>query len=101
MAAMNAPPARPHQNGGTTRRSAGVVLDRNAVVHLVDPENLGIPAVTAELVVLAHDERLDGLGRTHFRAQAAEAAPGQIEVEVVEDLDLLARFAVSAQRDQV
>src|SRR5256885_8917278 len=81
--------------------SAGVLLDRDAVVHLVDAEDLGVAAVAAELVVLAHDQRLDRLGRAHFRAQTAEAAPRQIEVEVVENLDLLPGFAVPAERNQI
>src|SRR6185312_8154013 len=54
--------------------SVGVLLDGYAVVHLVDPEDLGVAAVRAELVVLAHDERLDGLGRAHLGALVAEAA---------------------------
>ena len=73
----------------------------DAVVHLVDAEDLRFAAVAAELVVLAHDERLDRLGRADFRAQAAEAAARQVEVEVIEDLDLLPRLAVAAERDQI
>src|SRR6185312_5221491 len=81
--------------------SVGVLLDGYAVVHLVDPEDLGVAAVRAELVVLAHDERLDGLGRAHLGAQAAEAAARQVEVEIVEDLDLLSRLAMPAERNQI
>src|SRR5256885_10835499 len=81
--------------------SAGVLLDRDAVVHLVDAHDLGVAAVAAELVVLAHDQRLDRLGRADLRAQAAEAAAGQVEIKVVEDLDLLARFAMPSECDQV
>ena len=55
--------------------SPGVLLDVDPVVHLVDPQELRIPAVTAKLVILAHDERFDRLGRAHFGTQAAEAAP--------------------------
>jgi hypothetical protein len=40
------------------RNSASIVLDRDAVLHLVDPEDLGIAAVAAQFVVLAHDQRL-------------------------------------------
>src|SRR5580765_7750958 len=81
--------------------SGGVLLDRHAVVHLIDAKDLRIPAVTAEFVILAHDERLDRFGRADLRAQAAEAAAGKIEVEVVEDLNLLPRLAVTAEGDQV
>src|SRR5688572_27060036 len=54
---------------------AGVLLDGDAVVHLVNPQDLGVPAVAAELVILAHDEGLDRLGGAHFGTQTAEAAP--------------------------
>src|SRR3954470_16316381 len=54
--------------------SARVLLDFNAVVHLVDAQNLGVAAVAPELVVLAHDQRLDRLGRTKFGAQAPKTA---------------------------
>ena len=84
----------------STEVSIEILLDGNAVVHLVDAEDLRVAAVAAELVVLAHDERLDRLGRADFRAQAAEAAARQVEVEVVEDLDLLpgSRWPPSAIR---
>src|SRR6266705_1686017 len=81
--------------------SVGVLLDLNPVVHLVDAQNLLVPAVAAQLVILAHDQRLDRLCWTDLRAQPAETAPGQVEIEVVEDLDLQTRFAVPAERDQV
>src|SRR4051812_29934535 len=81
--------------------SARVLLDRHAVVHLVDAEDLRVAAVSAELVVLAHDQRLNRLGRAHFRAQPAETAARQVEIEVVEHLDLGARLAVSAERNQI
>src|SRR5262249_7751466 len=45
--------------------------------------------------------RFDRLGGTDLRAQPAEAAPGQIEVEVVEHLDLGAGLPVAAERDEV
>src|SRR5207249_6754167 len=79
----------------------GVLLDCNAVVHLIDTQNLGFPAIASELVVLAHDQRLDRLGRADFGAQTAEAAAREIEVEVVEHLDLRPRLAVSAERDEI
>src|SRR5690348_18272684 len=78
-----------------------VLFDRNSVVHLIDAEDLRLPAVASELVVLAHDEGLDRLGRTDFGAEAAEAAARQVEVEIIEDLDLRAWLAVPAERDQV
>src|SRR5207248_7385323 len=79
----------------------GVLLDCNAVVHLIDTQNLGFPAIASELVVLAHDQRLDRLGRADFGAQTAEAAAREIEVEVVEHLDLRPRLAVFAERDEI
>src|SRR5262249_51453937 len=78
-----------------------VLLDWHAVVHLVDPEDLRIAAVTAKLVVLAHDERLNRLGRADLRAEATETAAGEIEVEVIEHLDLLPGLAVAAERDEI
>src|SRR4029453_3679662 len=81
--------------------SACVLFDRHAVVHLINPKNLRLAAVTPELVILAHDERLHRFGWTDLRAQPAEAASRQVEVEVVEDFDLLARFTVTTQRDEV
>src|ERR1700722_10536302 len=80
---------------------ARVLLDRHAVVHLVDPQDLRFTAVAAELVILAHDEGLDGLGRADLRTEAAETATRQIEVEVIQHLDLEARLAVPPERDQV
>src|SRR5262249_55755443 len=82
-------------------KSVRVLFDRDAVVHLVDAQNLRLAAVAAELVVLAHDERLDRLGRAHLGAQPAEAAARQIKVEVVEDFNLRARLAVSTECDQI
>src|SRR5262249_48874866 len=67
----------------------------------VDAQDLRLAAVAAKLVILAHDERLDRPGRTHFRAQPAEAASGQIEIEIVEDLDLLPGLAMPAERDEI
>src|SRR5262245_45526 len=65
---------RQAEAGGPKRpvseRSARVRLDRDAVVHLVDAQNLGVAAVAAELVVLAHDQRLDRLGGADLRAKA-------------------------------
>src|SRR6185295_10331095 len=81
--------------------SVRVLFDSNAVVHFVNPQNLCIPAVAPQLVILAHDERLDRLGGAHFGAQAAKTATRQVEVEVVENLDLLARLPVAAEGDQV
>src|SRR5688572_290986 len=81
--------------------SACVLLDRHSVVHLIDAQDLGVAAVTAKLVVLAHDERLDRLGWADFGAQPAEAAARQVEVEVVEHFDLQARLAVTAEGDQI
>src|SRR5665213_3939427 len=81
--------------------STRVLLDRHAVVHLVNAKNLRVAAVAAQFVVFAHDERLDGLGRAHFRAQPAEAAARQVEVEVVEDLDLGARLTMAAEGDEI
>src|SRR5262249_55923946 len=81
--------------------SARVLFDGHAVVHLVDAKDLRIPAIAAEFVILAHDQRLDWLGGTDFGAQPAEAAPRQVEIEVVEHFDLLARLAVTAERNEV
>ena len=50
----------------------GLVLDLDAVVHLVRPERLCVPAAGARFVVSAHDQRLDRLGRTDLSAQTAE-----------------------------
>src|SRR5262245_423923 len=72
-----------------------ILLDWHPVVHLVDAQDLRLPTVAAKLVILAHDERLDRLGGTHLRAQATEAAPGEVEIEIVENLDLLAGLAVA------
>src|SRR5262245_53424230 len=83
------------------KTSAGVLLDRDAVVHLVHAQNLQVARVAPELVILAHDQRFDRLCRADFRAEAAEAAPRQVEVKVVQRFDLLARFAVAAERNQV
>ena len=81
--------------------SAGVLLDFDPVVHLVDAQNLRVAAVAAQFVVLAHDEGLDRLGRADFAAQTTEAAARQVEIEVVQNLDLLSRLAVTAERDQI
>src|SRR5437773_12524663 len=78
-----------------------VLLDRDAVVHLIDPENLRFTAVAAELVVLAHDQGLDRLGGTDLGAEGAEAAAREVEIEVVEHLDLLTRLTVAAQGNKV
>src|SRR6185369_190940 len=79
----------------------GVLLDRDAVVHLIDAQDLRFTIVAAELVVLAHDQRFDRFGRTDFCAQSAEAAARQVEVEVIEHLDLRAWFAMPAERNQI
>src|SRR5439155_15900046 len=76
-------------------------LDRDAVVHLVDAKDLSFAAVAAELVIFAHDQRLDRFGRADFRTQSTEAAAGEIEVEVVEHFDLDARLAVPPEGDQI
>src|SRR5579859_4712365 len=81
--------------------SVRILFDRHAVVHLIDAKNLCFTTVTSELVVLAHDQRLDRLRRAHFRAQPAEAATREVEVEVVEDFDLRPRLAVAAERDEI
>src|SRR6478609_5569673 len=78
-----------------------VLLNWYAVVHLVHPEDLRVAAVASQLVVLAHDQRLDRLGRADFGAQPAKAAAGQVEIEVIENFDLLPRLAVAAERNQV
>src|SRR5262245_59855522 len=80
---------------GKAKNSASILFDWDPVVHLIDAEDLGFPAIAAEFVILAHDQGLNGLGGTHFRAQPAKAAARQVEVEVVQDLDLLARLAVA------
>src|SRR5256885_1214909 len=82
---------------GSTR----VLLDRDAVVHLIDAQNLGFAAVATQFVILAHNERLDRLRRTDLGAEAAKAAARQIEVEVIEDFDFLPRLAMAAERNQV
>src|SRR5512140_3216525 len=93
---MACSPGAAHHLRGTTRPSSvRIPFDRHAVVHLVEAEDLLCPAVGPELVVLAHDQRLDRLGRAGLRAQPAEAAAREVEVEVVERLQLLARFAVA------
>src|SRR6478672_8877404 len=71
------------------RKLSRVVLDGDAVIHLIDAQDLRVAAVAAQLVVFAHDQGLDRLGRADLGAQSAEAAARQIEVEVVEHLDLL------------
>src|ERR1700737_2684042 len=65
--------------------SAAVLLDFDAVVHLIDSQDLRVAAVASQLVVLAHDQGLDRLGRTDFGTQATETAAREVEVEVVED----------------
>src|SRR5712671_4904220 len=50
-----------HPPGGFRKAksiSAGVLLDRHAVVHLVDTQDLRVAAVTTQFVVLAHDQGL-------------------------------------------
>src|SRR5690242_20202043 len=59
--------------------SVRVLFDFYSVIHLIDAQNLGIAAVTSQFVVLAHDQRLDRLGRADLGAQPAEAAAGQVE----------------------
>src|ERR1051326_2484101 len=81
--------------------SVGVLLDGHPVIHLIDAQDLRVPAVAAELVVLAHDQRLDRLGRANLRAQAAEAAARQVEIEVIEHFDLGAGLAMAPKRNQV
>src|SRR4029079_3855686 len=81
--------------------SARVLLDRDPVIHLVDAHDLRIAAVGSELVVFAHDERLDRLGRTDLGAQPAEAAARQVEVKVVENFYLQTGLAVAAERNQI
>src|SRR5436305_1173290 len=81
--------------------SVGVLLDRDPVVHLVHSQDLRVAAVGTEFVILAHDQRLDGFGRTHLGAQPAEAAPRQVEIEVIEDFYLLPRLAVAAEGDEI
>src|SRR6266849_5872918 len=79
----------------------GVLLDWHAVVHFVDAQDLRLAAVASKLVIFAHDERLDRLRWTDFGAEPTEAAAREIEVEVIENLDLLSRFAMSAEGNQV
>src|SRR4029453_10758005 len=86
---------------GADRKSMSILLDRHAVVHLIYAENLGFPAVAAKFVILAHDPGLDGLRGADFRTQPAETAPGQIEVEIIQNFDLLPWLAMAAERDQV
>src|SRR6185295_12274800 len=81
--------------------SVRVLFDGHAVVHLIDPQNLGVAAVGPELVILAHDQRFDRLGRTDLRTESAEAAPREVEVEIVEDFNLLSGLPVAAERDQI
>src|SRR5689334_2974904 len=81
--------------------SPRVVDRRPAVVHFVDPEHLLVPAVAAELVIFAHDQRFHRLGRTYLGAQPAETAPRKVEVEIIEHLDLLSGLAVSAKCNKV
>src|SRR5262245_17565382 len=71
--------------------SVCVLLDGNAVVHLVDPQDLRLATIAAELVILAHDERFNRLGRANLRTEAAKTAARQVEVEIVENLDFLPR----------
>src|SRR5262249_4423326 len=79
--------------------SVRVLLDWHAVVHLIHAKNLRFAAVATQFVIFAHDERLDRFGRADLGAQPAEAAAREVEVEVVEHLDLLARLAMTAERD--
>src|SRR5512147_3095649 len=102
-----APRARPlpfctlHSTFYSACASAVVLLNRQAVVHLVHSQDLRLAAVAAELVVLAHDQRLHRLGGAHLRTEPAEAAPREVEIEVVQRLQLLSRFAMPPERDQV
>ena len=82
-------------------RLTRVLLDGHAVVHLVDPEDLRLTAVGTQFVILAHDERFDGFGGAHFRAEPAKAAAGQVEIEVIQNFDFLSGLAVAAQRNQI
>ena len=95
------PAAGGAQGAREPSRSAGVELGRKPVVHLVDAQHLRPARVASELVLLAHDQRLDRPRRTDLGAQSAETAARQVEVEVVEDLDLLPRLAVAAERNQI
>src|SRR5262245_23047497 len=79
----------------------GILLDWDAVVHLIYAKNLGFPAVAAKFVILAHDQRLDGLRGADFCTQPAETAPGQIEVEIIQNFDFLPGLAVASEGDQV
>src|SRR6185437_9363405 len=81
--------------------SVRVLFDRHAVVHLVDTQNLRIATIAAQLVILAHDQRLNRLGRADLGTQPAKAAPGQVEVEIIQDFYLLPRLAVTAERNQI
>src|SRR5437762_2029079 len=81
--------------------SARVLLDWHPVVHLIDAHDLRIAAVGPELVVFAHDERLDRFGGTNLGAESAEAAARQIKVKIIEHFDLEARLAMAAEGDQI
>src|SRR5262249_27367049 len=81
--------------------SVRVRLDGHAVVHLVHPQDLRVAAIAAQFVILAHDQRLDRLGRTDLGAESAETAPRKVEVEIVEDFNLLSRLAMATERNQV
>src|SRR5262245_61770787 len=67
------------KSADSSRNLPCVLLDGHAVVHLVDAKDLRLAAIGAQLVVFAHDERLDRLGWADFRAQATEAAPREVE----------------------
>jgi hypothetical protein len=82
-------------------RLARVLLDGDPVVHFIYAQNLGFPAVRTKFVIFAHDEGLDRLGGTDFGTEPAEAAPRQIEIKVVQNLDFLAGLAMAAERNQV
>jgi hypothetical protein len=72
----------------------------DAVVHLVDPEDLRVSAVGTQFVILAHDERLDGLWGT-LRSTVRKNCSGQVEIEVIQNFDFLSGLAVAAKRDQI
>jgi hypothetical protein len=48
----------------------------DAVIHLVDAEDLRLAALGAEFVVFAHDQRLDRLGGANLGTEPAKTAAG-------------------------
>src|SRR5262249_23292138 len=85
----------------TKNLSVGVLLDGYAVVHLVDAQDLRLSTVATKFVILAHDERLDRLGRVDLGAEPAKPASREVGGEVVQHLDLEARLAMAAERNQI